>query len=96
MSDIADLLGVSIVYLSDIERGNRAPLSEPRIRQVAAYLGVDPGELLMAAAQARGVLELDVSNASAPKLTALAGMARGGITDDQWLEIIEVIEGRRS
>ena len=35
LSDIADVLGVSVVYVSDVERGNRRPLNNDSIIKVA-------------------------------------------------------------
>ena len=49
LHELAGVLGLSIVYLSDIERGNQRPLRNPRIKRLRAWLGADPAPLLDAA-----------------------------------------------
>lgn len=46
---VAERIGVSITYLSDVERGERPPLSAERIGAVAAALSIRPDELLAVA-----------------------------------------------
>jgi len=56
---IAAHLDVSIPYMSDVERGNRPPLTPERIEVLSKFLCVDPEPLLAAAAESRGTFELD-------------------------------------
>lgn len=77
LGDIARFLGVSIPYVSDVERGARAPWDEKRIRAVAAFLGTDPDGLLAAAAESRGAFELDASRASRTKREVGIALMRG-------------------
>ena len=49
LGDLARLLDVSTVYVSDVERGNRKPFTRVRILKIADFLGKDPNELLKAA-----------------------------------------------
>ena len=91
IGEVARHLGVSTVYVSDVERGVRAPLTSERTRQVAQFLDVKPGELLVTAALQKKVFEFDVSGATPTELRALSGMARGGITERQWEEILEIL-----
>ena len=63
LSDLAGLLGVSIVYVSDVERGNRKPLSNDRILKAARFLHTDSEPLMLAAAKERGVIEYEISKA---------------------------------
>lgn len=58
MADVAEHLGVSVAYISDVERGNRAPLTNDRIIAVADFLGIDRSDLLKAAAADKGNFEL--------------------------------------
>lgn len=44
LSDLSGVVGISIAYLSDIERGNR-PGSELIIGQIAKHLGVSVADL---------------------------------------------------
>jgi transcriptional regulator with XRE-family HTH domain len=91
IGEVARHLGVSTVYVSDVERGVRAPLTSERIRQVAQFLNVKPAQLLISAALQKQVFEFDVSGATPAELRALSGMARGGVTDHQWEEILRVL-----
>lgn len=43
---LAKLAGISNVYLSDVERGNRHPFPEETTTQIAAACGADPTELM--------------------------------------------------
>jgi transcriptional regulator with XRE-family HTH domain len=94
LGDIARLLDVSTVYVSDVERGNRKPFARGRILKIADYLGKDPNPLLAAADNEKGVIEYDITNASALEAKVVGGLvtglARGGITEDQ-LNQIQVI-----
>ncbi len=54
LGDVARLLEVSVAFLSQVEHGKRLPLSEVQIENVANFLQVEPGELLVSAAQTRG------------------------------------------
>lgn len=75
MGVLARTLGVSVPYISDVEHGRRAPLSRERIEQVAAFLEIDPTDLLLAAARHRGSVELE-ANSDHRRNTA-AALARG-------------------
>lgn len=93
---VASELGVSVVYVSDVERGNRKPFSKDRILKVAKFLGIDPAPLLQAASQERGFIEYDIAKAKpleADVLTGLVtGLARGGISDDKLHRIQTILE----
>jgi transcriptional regulator with XRE-family HTH domain len=95
LSDLAGLLGVSIVYVSDVERGNRKPLSSDRILKAARFLQIDPAPLLIAAAKERGVIEYEISKARPLEAEVVgglvSGLARGGVTDDQLRGIQQIL-----
>jgi transcriptional regulator with XRE-family HTH domain len=91
IGEVARHLGVSTVFVSDVERGVRAPLSPERIRQAAGFLGIDAGPLLLAAAMQKKVFEFDISGATPAELRVLSGMARGGVTEQQWAEILRIL-----
>ena len=100
LGNLANLLGVSVVYLSDVERGNRKPLNKDRILKVAKFLRTDPTQLLEASAHDQGVIEYDIRNA--PPLEAnvvgglVTGLARGGISDEQLHEIQRILKETES
>ena len=95
LSDIADVLGVSVVYVSDVERGNRRPLNNDSIIKVAKFLKTDAAPLIRAADQERGVIEYDIARARPLEADVVgglvSGLARGGVTDDQLRRIKKIL-----
>lgn len=95
LGDVAREIGVSVVYLSDVERGNRKPLNNDRIVQIASFLGSDPTRLIEAADQERGFIEYDIRKAKPLEADVVgglvAGLARGGITDEKLHEIQKIL-----
>jgi transcriptional regulator with XRE-family HTH domain len=98
LGDVARLLGVSVVYVSDVERGNRKPLSNERIIQIAKLLGEDPTALIEAADWERGFIEYDIRKARPLEADVVgglvAGLARGGVSDDQLRNIRRILTER--
>jgi transcriptional regulator with XRE-family HTH domain len=96
LSDLAGLLDVSIVYVSDVERGNRNPLSNDRILKAARFLHTNPEPLMRAAARERGVIEYEISKARPLEADVVgglvSGLARGGVTDEQLREIQHILK----
>ena len=94
LGDVAKLLDVSVVYVSDVERGNRRPFSNERILKVAKMLEADPAPLIAAADVEKGVIEYDISKAKPLEAEVVgdlvSGLARGGVREDQ-LEKIKFI-----
>lgn len=95
MGDLAQHLEVSLTYLSDVERDRRPPLAADRILKAAAALEVEPDTLLRAAAESRGVFELEAKNVSKRKKDLGASLMRGwnDLTEDQ-LRGIEAVLGK--
>ncbi len=95
LSDVANLLGVSAVYVSDVERGNRRPFSNERILKVTRYLQTDAAPIIAAADQERGVIEYDITKARPLEADVVgglvSGLARGGVTDDQLRKIKKIL-----
>jgi len=58
LRELAKHLGCSEPYLSDVELGRRAPLTDLRIHQAATLLQIEPGELRVKAAVSRGKFKL--------------------------------------
>jgi transcriptional regulator with XRE-family HTH domain len=83
MGALARELGVSVSYLSDVERGFRPPLVDDKIERAAAFLGAGASVLRKAAGETRGAFQLDVVNVS--------GRARevGAMLSRQWPDISE-------
>ncbi len=96
LGDVARLLEVSVVYVSDVERGNRRPFSNERIIRVASFLDTDPAPLIAAADVEKGVIEYDISKAKPLEAAVVgdlvSGLARGGVTVDQLKKIRNILK----
>ena len=95
LGDVARLLDISVVYVSDVERGQRNPFSRERVKELAKFLGGAEDDLLKAADQDKGVIEYDIRLAEplAARVVGglVAGLHRGGITDEQLKQIETVL-----
>ena len=96
LGDIARLLDVSVVYVSDVERGNRRPFSNERILKIAAFLKTDPAPLITAAGVEKGVIEYDIPKGNPLEARVVgdlvSGLARGGVTEDQLEKIRDILK----
>ena len=96
LGDVARLLDVSVVYVSDVERGNRRPFSNERILRVASLLNADPAPLITAADVEKGVIEYDITKAKPLEAAVVgdlvSGLARGGVTEDQLERIRNILK----
>jgi transcriptional regulator with XRE-family HTH domain len=96
LGDVAKLLEVSVVYVSDVERGNRRPFSNERILKIARFLKTDPARLIAAADVERGVIEYEITKAKPLEAAVVgglvSGLARGGVTDDQLQKIRKILK----
>ena len=85
-----------MVYVSDVERGNRRPFGNERILRVAKFLNVDPAPLITAADIDKGVIEYAISSAKPLEAAVVgdlvSGLARGGVTDDQLEQIRDILK----
>lgn len=96
LGDVARLLKVSVVYVSDVERGNRRPFTNERILTIAKFVNADPAPLIAAADVERGVIEYDITKAKPLEAAVVgglvSGLARGGITNDQLRKIRTILK----
>ena len=96
LGDVAKLLDVSVVYVSDVERGNRRPFSNERILKIATFVRADPTPLIAAAVAERGIIEYDITKARPLEIAVVeglvSGLARGGVTDDQLKKIKKILQ----
>lgn len=96
LSDVAGVLDVSVVYVSDVERSNRRPFTNDRIIKLAKFLKADAAPLIAAADQERGVIEYDIAKARPLEADVVgglvSGLARGGVTDDQLKKIKSILQ----
>lgn len=95
LRDVAGVLDVSVVYVSDVERSNRRPFDSDRIIKVAKFLKTDAAPLIAAADHERGVIEYDITKARPLEADVVgglvSGLARGGVTDDQLRRIRKIL-----
>ncbi|MDE1154846.1 MAG: helix-turn-helix transcriptional regulator [Acidobacteriaceae bacterium] len=96
LSEMAEAAGVSIVYLSEVERGSKNPLSTDKILKIASALEVNPVPLIEQADQQRGIIEYHIPAARGLATDVVsglvAGLQRGGVTDKQLQRIKEVLD----
>lgn len=96
LADLADTIGCSIVYMSDIERGRRNPPSPERIRKLLAKMGEEQrlSEMLVLAARSRQSIEIPVEGKNdqvADMLVALARRCDEGSLDEELARKIKAI-----
>lgn len=94
MGALARHLGVSVAYLSDVERSNRAPLTHDRICRAAEFLTVKAEPLLEAAAESRGFYELPAVELSPAGREVGATLMRGWptYTDKEFEKIARLLQ----
>jgi transcriptional regulator with XRE-family HTH domain len=73
---VADVLGYTAPYVSDVELNRRGPLTSTKIIEAAQFFKADPGPLLQSAAQQRGMYSLDVKGFSDAEFDFLNELAR--------------------
>lgn len=97
LRDLGRAVGLSAVYLSDIEGESRRPPTPDMVRKIARHLGVDPVPLLRAALAERDAIELPLSGSEKPKRTEAAlALARTWeeLDDEDFAEIARLIDGK--
>jgi transcriptional regulator with XRE-family HTH domain len=90
LQDVADALGVTAVYVSEVERGKRPPFTIERLSALAQVLELDLDRLRAAAWAEKRMIEWDPSTASDKQVQALVALARGGLSESQLDEILEI------
>lgn len=96
MKDLAEAVGVSIVYISDIERGRRNPPQGDKLTRIANFLGLNPDEVEDLAARDRKRVELELKDDQGAISDAALVLARrwDSITDTQAEEILKIFQPR--
>lgn len=90
LQDVATALGVTAVYVSEVERGKRPPFTIDKMPKLAKILERDLDELKNAAWKGRKMIELDPESASNKQIEALMALARGGLSESQLDQILEI------
>src|SRR5690606_34136955 len=92
MGALARELGVSPAYLSDVERGNRPPLVEERLKKAARFLDVEPETLIAAAVAERGTIRLNADRGEHQLEAGVALMRTwDNLTPEQYQKIIDIV-----
>lgn len=96
MGQLARHLKVSVPYISDVERGNRPPLTISRIYDACEFLEITPDRLLGAASHARGQIVLDASTLSEKGQQVGIALMRGWarLTDEDFDKIGRILGHR--
>jgi transcriptional regulator with XRE-family HTH domain len=94
LGTLAKELGISAAYLSDVERGYRAPFTRDKIIRIGEFLAIDPTGLIVTAARGRGYYELPMMENPAAQ-TVGAALMRGwpSLNDDDLEKIKKILEG---
>jgi len=89
LQEIANALGVTAVYVSEVERGKRPPFVTPRLPTLAHVLNLDLPTLLRAAWAEKKMIDFDPSS-SDKQIEALFALSRGGCTESELDEILRI------
>ncbi|MEI9968611.1 MAG: helix-turn-helix transcriptional regulator [Terracidiphilus sp.] len=90
LQDVANAIGVSAVYVSEVERGKRPPFTAERLPALSRVLELDLAELKAAAWATRRMIDWDPASASVKQIQALVELARGGLSESQLDQILEI------
>ena len=104
LKDMAEVLGVSLSLLSDIEKGRRKPFDSAKIEKFCNYLDLpdeDRSRMYDLSARETGEVPSDIDDTL--MYTDIGDMARhalrlsnaGVIAEDDWREFIRSIEEKR-
>jgi len=94
MGALARHLEVSVTYLSDVERGTRAPLTSERIEKAANLLNLPPAkvrELDAAAGEARGYFELGITSPTSREVGATLMRGWPRFQDEEFEQIKQLL-----
>jgi transcriptional regulator with XRE-family HTH domain len=92
LGELARHLGVSVVYMSDVERSRRSPLSNLKILFVSEFLETDPSELLTAAIEDKRKFDLDIADYPPVAIELLSGLARGRRKDETYRKLLDLLK----
>jgi transcriptional regulator with XRE-family HTH domain len=90
LQDVADVLGVTAVYVSEVERGKRPPFTMERLLALSQVLDIDLNTLITCAWTEKKMIEWDPASATDKQVRALVELARGGFSDKELDEILEI------
>jgi transcriptional regulator with XRE-family HTH domain len=91
---LARHLGVSVPYLSDVERGHRPPLVQEKMISAALFLDADLHLLVRAAGEMRGAFQLETAGVrpEAREVGALLARQWPGMSYQKLTKLKQVLE----
>ncbi|MEI7014650.1 helix-turn-helix transcriptional regulator [Leptospira licerasiae] len=94
LRSLADALGWSAAYLSDIELGNRNPPSSiQHIEKIANHLGIDPKPLVRLSTEKRdNKIELEIKNEKNLDLALVLARTWDNLGDDSMDQILKILD----
>lgn len=94
LSQLSEVVGKSIGYLSDIEQSRKQPPGDKNLlAHIEAALNTQPGYLCRLAEQVRGIPKNIINQSRLnPKLSEALLRADRDLTEDQFDEVIKLIE----
>lgn len=102
LAELAKSIGVTVSYMSDVERDEKAPPSPAKIATLLNYLNV-PNEyerMVLLASVSRKSLDFSLNDLPEAGLRALTSLARrseeGSMTDADWKSILKSMEDMTS
>ena len=97
LKDVAARLGLSVVYLSDIERSRRNPPTAEAIKKIADFIGCPARQLLDQADIDRKRVEIPIASAGNSTEAALVLARRWpDLTDDQLQHIMSIVKEEKN
>ena len=94
LQEVGDALGVTAVYISEVERGKRPPFVTERLKKLSKILEIDFERLVRAAWSERKMIDFDPGS-SDKEIEALVTLARGGLSETQLDAIMKIAQGKQ-
>ncbi len=95
LSEVAEEVGISVSYLSNLEQGHRPPPAREVVERIALALNRDVLSDLGLAAASRRAVEFEVpEDAHSARARAAAALARAWDDDEMLETVIKTIEGK--
>tara|TARA_R100000664_G_scaffold25205_1_gene35155 strand:- start:2708 stop:3106 length:399 start_codon:yes stop_codon:yes gene_type:complete len=94
LANVAEHLGVTKVYVSDVERGLRPPFTQERLSEIAVVLGLNAHKLSQFAARNRDSVKLPLEGSSEKKvqLAGSLGYVWPSVTEKNAERILNLID----
>lgn len=94
MKQVAEFLGISVSYVSDVEIGRRKPFKKEDIAKLCKKFKFDFEELQRLALIERGGVELSLDKPNQNGLAIALARTWDSLSEDQIAEINNILEGK--